>query len=166
MPIVIIMGATGAGKTTIGRLLADRLGCTFQDADAFHPPSNVAKMRAGVPLTDEDRWPWLDALQRLIRDASERRAAMVLACSALKQSYRDRMTQGVAGVRWVYLKADAALLRTRVEARRDHFMPADLVESQLADLEEPQGAIVVDAAEPPERAADIIWRALRERSWQ
>jgi gluconokinase len=154
--VVIIMGAAGAGKTTIGRLVAEQLGCPFLDADAFHPASNVAKMHHGVPLTDADRWPWLDATAAALRDLEARGTSAVLACSALKEIYRARLSAGLRDVRVVYLKADAALLRSRVQARRGHFMPGALVESQLADLEEPDTAITIDASEKPDTIVRTI----------
>jgi gluconokinase len=159
--VVIVMGAGGAGKTTVGRRLADRRGWPFLDADAFHSAANVARMAYGTPLTDADRRPWLDAIHAALADIMARGASAVLACSALKASYRTRLTAGLGDVRLVYLKADRALLRARLAARRNHFMPATLVDSQLADLEEPRDAIVVNAAEDVERIVDTIDRALR-----
>lgn len=137
------MGVSGSGKTTIGRVLADELGWTFLDADDFHPPANVAKMAAGVALSDEDRSPWLDRLAGELRALDERRRNVVLACSALKQEYRDRLKRA-GELRWAYLKGDAATIEPRLATRRDHYMPASLLASQFATLEEPAEAIVVD----------------------
>ena len=158
--IVVVMGASGSGKTTIGRLLAQRLECEFLDADDFHPPSNVAKMAAGVPLEDADRWPWLERLNKELhrREVSGRSA--VLACSALKQSYRDRLAAGLARFELVYLRASAELLRARVADRTHRYMPASLLDSQLATLEPPARAIEVDAAQLPERCIELAATAL------
>ena len=137
------MGVSGSGKTTIGRALADELGWTFLDADDFHPPASVAKMAAGVALSDEDRWPWLDRLAGELRALDERGRHVVLACSALKQEYRDRLKRA-GELRWAYLKGDAATIELRLAKRRGHYMPASLLASQFATLEEPAEAIVVD----------------------
>lgn len=141
--ILIIMGVTGAGKTTLGQALAADLGACFIDADDHHPPENIAKMRGGEPLTDADRGPWLDRLHGLLRerDAADRDA--VLACSALKSGYRTRLTAGLRDVRFVLLVGDPARLRERLAARRDHFMPPALLESQIATLTLPDDAIEV-----------------------
>jgi gluconokinase len=141
--MVVIMGVCGCGKTTIGRALADELGWAFLDADEYHPPANVAKMAASLALTDDDRWPWLDRLGRELRalQASGRHA--ILACSALRQVYRDRLA--TAGeLKWVYLKGDAATIEPRLASRRGHYMPPALLASQFTALEEPASAIVVD----------------------
>jgi len=137
------MGVSGSGKTTIGRVLADELGWTFLDADDFHPPASVAKMAAGMALSDEDRWPWLDRLAGELRALDERRRNVVLACSALKQEYRDRLKRA-GELRWAYLKGDAATIEPRLAARRDHYMPRSLLASQFATLEEPAEAMIVD----------------------
>ena len=139
----VIMGVCGCGKTTIGRALAAELGWPFLDADEYHPPANVAKMAAGVALTDADRWPWLDRLGAELQalHASGRHA--VLACSALRQSYRDRLAAG-GEIKWVYLKGDAGTIEPRLASRRGHYMPPSLLASQFAALEEPAAAIVVD----------------------
>lgn len=150
--IVLVMGVAGAGKTTLGTLLARRLGWRFIDADDFHPRENVAKMTAGIPLEDADRWPWLAHLNRLLKEEEN----AVLACSALKQRYRDRLFQGIADFAVVYLHGDAALIRSRAETRAHRYMPASLLESQFAALEPPAGAIAVDVAATPEDCVATI----------
>ena len=154
--IVVVMGVSGCGKTTIGSLLASRLGCPFFDADEFHPPESVAKMAAGTPLEDSDRWPWLENLNgKLIQNRSA-----VLACSALKESYRAVLAKGLADCRFVHLRGSIELIRARMAARRHRYMPASLLESQFATLEPPAGAIVVDIEHPPERCIEEILAAL------
>jgi gluconokinase len=138
--IVIVMGVSGAGKTTIGEALARSLGWRFIDADDLHPEANVAKMAAGRPLEDEDRWPWLERLNEILRAEKD----AVLACSALKERYRKRLGRGIDRVLWVYLKGDIELIRSRLGDRRHRYMPASLLESQLAALEPPAAAITVD----------------------
>lgn len=150
--IVLVMGVAGAGKTTLGTLLARRLGWRFIDADDFHPRENVAKMTAGIPLEDADRWPWLAHLNRLLKEEEN----AVLACSALKQRYRDRLLQGVAHFAVVYLHGDATLIRSRAQMRTHRYMPASLLESQFAALEPPAGAIPVDVAATPEDCVAAI----------
>jgi gluconokinase len=146
---IVIMGVAGSGKTVVGSALAARLGVPFRDADEFHPAANVAKMSSGIPLDDDDRRPWLDAIGAAIRDTP---GGIVVACSALKRIYRRRIL-AVAGrpVRFVHLDGDRATLASRLGARTGHFMPASLLDSQLATLEPPdadEGAIVV-SIEPP-----------------
>ena len=160
--IVLVMGVSGSGKTTIGRLLAQRLECEFLDADDFHPASNVAKMAAGVPLEDADRWPWLERLNEELRRREASGRCAVLACSALKQAYRDRLAMGLARFELVYLRASTGLLRERVADRTHRYMPASLLDSQLATLEPPARAIEVDAAQTPERCAELAAAALSE----
>jgi gluconokinase len=143
------MGVSGAGKTTVGRLLSETLGWPFFDADDFHPPENIEKMRRGTPLTDQDRWPWLDRLNALLKDSAARGGSVLLACSALKQRYRERLAKGCRDVRWIYLKGDFALIRSRLESRKGHYMKAGLLESQYAALEEPRDAIELDVAADP-----------------
>jgi gluconokinase len=153
--IVIIMGVVGSGKTTIGQLLAQELGWEFADADDFHPPSNVEKIRQGIPLEDADREPWLDRLRQAIVEWIAQGRNVVLACSALKRSYRRKLEAGPE-VRFVYLKGSAALITERLRSRHGHFADAKILASQLADLEEPEGALTVDiAATPPEIVATI-----------
>lgn len=158
--IVVVMGVSGSGKTTLGRLLAKRLGCTFIDADDHHPAENVAKMAAGVPLKDADRWPWLDQLNRLLRTQANDAPDTVLACSALKQAYRARLCEGIDDCRLVYLQGSIAQLRARLAERQHRYMPASLLESQFAALEAPGEAITVDVAEPPERCVEAVLAAL------
>jgi gluconokinase len=151
--IVIVMGTTGSGKTTIGTLLANRLGWVFADADDFHPPKNVEKMKHGIPLTDADRLPWLQALKdKIVQWHAEGRNA-ILACSALKQSYRDQLRTS-ADVHFVYLKGSYELFSERVLARKGHFAKQDLLASQFADLEEPTDALTIDARESPEEMVE------------
>ncbi len=157
--IVIVMGTTASGKTTIGTLLAKRLGWDFVDADDFHPPANVEKMKHGIPLTDADRKPWLQALHDKIVQWNSENRSVVLACSALKQSYRDTL-RGATDVNFVYLKGSYELFSKRVLARKGHFAKQDLLASQFADLEEPTDAITVDARETPEEMVAEVSRHL------
>ena len=154
--IVVVMGVSGSGKSTIGGLLAARLGCRFLDADEFHPPENVAKMAAGTPLTDEDSRPWLDRLNREL--AGEKQA--VLACSALKEAYRDRLAAGLGRCEFVFLNGSFELIESRLTTRRHKYMPASLLRSQFNTLEPPVRAIAVDVARTPERCVEDILAAL------
>jgi len=153
MVIAVVMGVAGSGKSTIGRALAHELGAEFLEGDKFHPPANIAKMSRGEPLTDADRWPWLDRLaDELARARSDGRSA-VLASSALKRSYRDRLRRGAPDLRLVYLKADKGVIGARLRARKNHFMPAGLLDSQFAALEEPgpdESPLVIDVTPPLE----------------
>jgi gluconokinase len=155
-----VMGVAGAGKSTIGQVLARRLGWRFYEGDDFHPERNRAKMRAAEPLTDEDRRPWLDALAKLISGCLRDHENAVLACSALKQAYRDRLGIGSDGVRLVYLRGSPELIATRLAARHGHFFDPALLQSQLDALEEPSGAIIADVAESPDHVASAIIKAL------
>jgi gluconokinase len=138
---IVVMGVSGCGKTTAGQALAAHLGCRFLEGDSFHSDAAKAKMTAGIPLTDEDRWPWLDRLGNAIGDDYRAGHAIVAACSALKQSYRDRLLNAAnEPLSFVWLHAPEALLRARLEARKGHYMPASLLTSQLAVLEPPIGA--------------------------
>ena len=152
---ILIVGVTGSGKTTVGRLLSAALGWPFYDADDFHSPVNVRKMAYGVSLTDEERGPWLDELRALVSGRNERGENVVLACSALKQSYRRTLSTG-AHLVVVYLKAEADLIRSRLADRRGHFMPQHRIESQFLDLEEPAEAITIPAAWTPNQIVSAI----------
>ncbi len=154
------MGVSGSGKTTVGQRLAADLNWHFYDADDFHPQSNVDKMRQGIALTDADRDPWLAALLHLIQTLIRQGQSAVVAWSALKQAYRDRLRIDAERVRFVYLKGDPRLIRRRLDRRRDHFAKADLLASQFDALEEPEGVLVVDAAQPPGAIVDLIGREL------
>jgi gluconokinase len=154
--IVIVMGTTGSGKTTIGSLLAERLGWEFVDADDFHPPANVEKMKQGIPLTDTDREPWLRALHDKIVEWTAEKRSVALACSALKQRYREEL-HASSRVKFVYLKGSYELFSRRVLTRKGHFAKQDLIASQFAALEEPTDAIIVDAAHSPEEiVSDVL----------
>lgn len=136
--VVIVMGVSGCGKSTIGALLASRLRWEFEDADWFHPASNVDKMHSGIPLTDEDRWPWLEAIAAWIDKTRRSGGHGIIACSALKHSYRDVLIGDRADVRLVYLKGDETLIARRLATRHEHFMPQGLLHSQFEALEEPR----------------------------
>lgn len=157
--IILIMGTTASGKTTIGRMLAGRLGWDFADADDFHPPANVAKMSQGIPLTDADRAPWLQALHDKIVAWDAESRNVVLACSALKKAYRDQLLVGSL-VTLVYLKGSYELFSQRVQARQGHFAKIDILAGQFSDLEEPTEAITVDARLSPQGLVDEVCAAL------
>jgi gluconokinase len=157
--IVILMGVTGCGKSTVGALLAEACGWDFHDADDFHPPENVAKMKSGAPLNDEDRWPWLARLNAFLLDSERQGKSLVLACSALKQDYRDRLARGCAAARFVFLDGERELIRARLDARQGHYMNPKLLDSQFAILERPREALRLDVAEHP---AELV-RNIRER---
>jgi gluconokinase len=141
--IVVLMGVSGAGKTTTGQALAKALGWPFRDADDLHPPANVEKMRAGIPLTDDDRWPWLDRVVEEMRRVEETDGHVVVACSALKRTYRDRLA-AAGDVRFAYLAGDYDTIAGRLAERRHKYMPATLLSSQFATLEVPADALVID----------------------
>lgn len=159
--IVILMGVSGVGKTTIGQILSEKLGWPLFDADEFHSPTSIEKMRNGIPLEDADRWPWLDRMNAMLVEKEGRGDSVLLACSALKQVYRDRLAKGTADLRWIYLKGSFDLIRKRLEARKGHYMKAGLLESQFATLEEPGSALDIDAADTPDAIADTILHRLQ-----
>jgi gluconokinase len=158
--VIVLMGVSGSGKTTVGKLLANALGAEFAEGDAYHPPENIEKMRQGIPLKDADRWPWLKILSAEIDRWVAAGTPVVLACSALKQGYRDVLAKGRPEVRFVHLEGDKGLIRERLARRRGHYMPATLLDSQFAALEPPSDALTVDVAGTPEAIAAAIVRAL------
>jgi len=157
--IIVVMGVAGSGKSTIGQLLASELRCEFLEGDSLHPPANIEKMTMGIPLTDADRAPWLAAIHARIVDSFQRGQGLVVACSALKQRYRDTLADGVP-VTWVYLKGSEEVIRARLLERQHHFFKAQMLASQFADLEEPAGAIVIDVEIAPSVAVRQIANAL------
>jgi gluconokinase len=145
--VIVMMGPAGAGKSTVGTALAERLGWPFVDADEHHPPANIAKMERGLPLDDSDRVGWLAALHAIVARAIDRREPLVLACSALTARHRELVADDLRSVRFVYLKTSPGVLRARLAARRGHFAKADLLDSQLAVFEEPVSeALTLDGA--------------------
>jgi gluconokinase len=157
---VIVMGVAGSGKSTIGEALARRLGCEFRDGDGFHPPANVAKMRAGTPLDDTDREPWLRAIRAHMDAGQAAGRSGVIACSALRERYRDILGRGLPWVRFVHLHGSRELIADRMKARAGHFMPVTLLDSQFSTLEPPADAIVADIAQPPEAIVEDVLHAL------
>ena len=160
---VVVMGVSGCGKSSVGQALAPRLQARFVDADDFHPPANVAKMRAGVPLDDADRAPWLARLNAVLRHAVARREPVVLACSALRQRHRDALADRLPSVRFVHLSGRFETIAARLEARRHRYMPASLLRSQFDTLEPPADAITVDLEDGAgvEAIAHAVARSLR-----
>jgi carbohydrate kinase (thermoresistant glucokinase family) len=158
--IVVLMGVTGSGKTTVGRLLAADLGWTFVEGDDFHPAANVEKMHRGEPLDDADRVPWLRALRKRIDELVAAGRPAVVACSALKQAYRVVLAGDRPEVAFVYLKAPRGSIDERLRHRVGHFMPPALLASQLDTLEEPEGSLIVDATPPPAAIVAAIRRGL------
>jgi gluconokinase len=159
--LLLLMGVTASGKTTVGHLLRDRLGWPFYDGDDFHPPANIEKMSHGIPLTDEDRGPWLASLHKLLADAEARGDSIIVGCSALKATYREVLSAGLRTLRIVYLKGDPATLQARLDRRVGHFMPKTMLPSQIAALEEPADAVVVNAALPPDVIVQQILDAVK-----
>ena len=164
--VVIIWGVSGAGKTTIGKLLAEELGWKFYEADDFHPAANIDKMRAGVPLKDEDRQPWLERLGGVIEKSLAANENAVLACSALKRKYRERLRINT-GVKFVFLHGSRARIAEQLKQRHGHFMSPALLDSQFADLEEPEpseNVLTVELGDDPHELVEKIKTSLREQS--
>ena len=161
---LIVMGVSGSGKSTVAELLGKRLGWRFEDGDSFHPASNVAKMRAGHPLTDEDRWPWLNAIADEIERICKGGGHIIIACSALKHTYRDVLLRGRSDVRFVFLRGTKELIAERLAQRKGHFMPPGLLKSQFDTLEPPETGehvITVSIDETVEAIVDGIVRQLK-----
>lgn len=158
--VILVMGVTGAGKTTVGGLLAKQLGWQFLDADDFHPPENIEKMKHGIPLTDADREPWLAAIHQALVDCVAKNQDVVLACSALKQKYREKLAAGL-DLRICYLKGSFEEISAHVEHRIGHFAGEAILAGQFADLEEPDDAVVLDATAPPEENVSEALTKLR-----
>ena len=159
--IILVMGVSGSGKTTIGTKLAESLGWQFRDADDFHPPENIEKMRQGIPLDDADRLPWLQKMQNLIKQCLSENTNLVLTCSALKESYRQMLLINKEFIQLVYLKGSFELIEKRLKERRNHFMTEKLLKSQFENLEEPDNAITVDISESLETIVQEIQANLR-----
>jgi gluconokinase len=159
--IIFIMGVSGSGKTTIGVKLAGMIGMPFFDADDYHPEANKIKMRAGIPLNDEDRYGWLVQLNKVAVENSRGKGA-IIACSALKEQYREMLSKGLESpVYWVLLKGNFDLIQARLNARKGHFMPASLLRSQFDTLEAPRNAIVIDISEEPDAIVQAILEKLK-----
>lgn len=151
---VVVMGVSGSGKTTVARAIAEATGLVFAEADDFHPAANVEKMRSGIPLADDDRWPWLSDLARWMAEQAAAGASTIMACSALKRAYRDALGSGPPAVFFVHLSGDPGLIEARIAGRTGHYMPASLLGSQLATLEPleaDEAGIVIDVATPLEQ---------------
>jgi carbohydrate kinase (thermoresistant glucokinase family) len=161
--IVLVMGVSGSGKTTIGEALARELGFTYLDADDYHPAANVAKMAAGVPLQDSDRWPWLEKINEELLKIQQRGESAVVGCSALKQAYRERVARGLRDFEIVYLRGEFKLIHSRIAARKHRFMPATLLQSQFDTLEPPASAIEIDVSAPVESSLSKIRKQLPQR---
>lgn len=158
--IILIMGVAGSGKTTIGKLLADTLHWEFWDADTFHSPENIEKMRNSIPLTESDREPWLQHLRAAIQQGLQEHRNIVLACSALKNSYRHYLIGDSNLIKLIYLKGSYELIQNRLKARHHHYMTEQLLDSQFDTLEEPSGAIAIEVSQPPQKIVERIQSAL------
>ena len=158
----IVMGVSGSGKTSVGKSLAKHLGWDFYDADDFHPPENVAKMAKGAPLTDSDRVPWLAALHELISSSLAQNRPGVLACSALKERYRQKLLDGNDGVQLIYLKGSYDLIWSRMSGRKDHYMKPHMLQSQFGTLEEPANALTVDITPSVDEILKVILQNMEQ----
>nr|WP_321454650.1 gluconokinase [uncultured Cohaesibacter sp.] len=162
--IIVVMGISGSGKSTLGKLLADRLGVPFEEGDAYHSQDNVKKMAAGIPLTDEDRKPWLETLAAAMSHWDARGETRVLSCSALRKAYRDLFRQAAQNLRFIFLDGAEDLVRARMAERQSHFMPVKLIESQIAALEVPDGeedVIRIDIANDPQAMVSDVMEKLK-----
>jgi gluconokinase len=157
------MGVSGSGKTVVGTRLAEKLKYEFLDADNFHPPANIEKMKHGIPLTDEDRYPWLRNLHGELGSRLSQGKSVILACSALKETYRTILGEGLTQIRFVYLHVDKEVLAERLQKRAGHFFPKELLDSQLAALETPHDALVVEENRPIDEVTDNIVKAIEGR---
>ncbi|MDO9373580.1 MAG: gluconokinase [Ferruginibacter sp.] len=161
-PVIFIMGVSGTGKTTIGQILSTTTGYAFFDADDFHPAENKAKMNSGIPLQDDDRWPWLKNIHEFVVSKSALQP-VILVCSALKQSYRERLANAIEeSCTWIYLKGDFDLVQQRLNERKGHYMPSSLLQSQFDALEAPEDAVTIDIAQSP---AAIVAEILVHLNW-
>lgn len=163
-PLVVVMGVSGSGKTTIGTLVAHELGVEFIDGDSLHPLENVQKMAAGTPLDDDDRWPWLEIVGRTLHEHGERREGLVVACSALKRVYRERIRSQAPSALFLHLDGTVEVLTRRIEGRSGHFMPAALLESQIETLEplaQEEGGYVLNIDQPVADMVDDAFTRLR-----
>lgn len=163
--VLVVMGVSGSGKTTVAKGLAERLGWPFQEGDDLHPPANVEKMAKGVPLTDDDRWPWLATVAEWIDTRLARGEPGVITCSMLKRAYRDKVVRGKPGIRLVYLRGDKAVIAGRMAKRKGHYMPTSLLDSQLATLEPPgpdEDPLVVPIDGSIEEMVDAAERIVRQ----
>lgn len=157
----IVMGVSGSGKSTVGKMLSDRLNCLFYDADDFHSASNIVKMSQGIPLNDSDRFDWLIKLQKIVLDAIKKQKSGVMACSALKEEYRKIITGNQATkIIWIYLRGDYNTIYERIQKREDHFLKANLLRSQFDTLEEPKNALTIDIADEPKVILESIMKVL------
>ncbi|MEM9904830.1 MAG: gluconokinase [Cyanobacteria bacterium P01_D01_bin.44] len=157
--ILVVMGVSGSGKTTLGQRLAERLGWCFADADDYHSQANIDKMSQGIPLMDADRTPWLDQLNKMMRSHLAQKQSLVLACSALKESYRQQLSQEIeADLQWVYLHGSFEQIEQRLNRRKGHFMKVGLLRSQFEDLEPPVNALAVDVGQSIDQMLEIILR--------
>jgi len=160
----IIMGVSGSGKSTVGKLLSDRLNCNFFDADDFHPQANIYKMNQGTALNDQDRAPWLEKLRQLIGQTLAENRQGVLACSALKQKYRQILRDNNSEVIFVYLQGSYDCIQARIKERKGHFMSAELLQSQFETLEEPDDALIIDISLPPQAIVQEIMSKMTKKA--